>query len=47
MEVLQKWEQPFRDLMDEIYWPGYTQQLISDYPEAYAREYYYFMKLYD
>ena len=47
MEVLQKWEQPFRDLMDEIYWPGYTQQLISDDPEAYNREYFYFMQLYN
>ncbi len=47
MDVLQKWEQPFRELMDEIYYPGYAQQLIIDDPEDYQREYFYFIQLYD
>lgn len=46
-EALQKWESPFRDLLDDIYWPGYSKQLIEDDPEKYQREYFYFMQLYD
>jgi len=47
MDVLQKWEQPFRELMDQIYYPGYAQQLIRENPMEYARQYFYFIKLYD
>ena len=47
MEVLQKWEGAFRDLQDQIWWPGFSEQLIADDPERYQREYFYFMALYD
>ncbi len=46
-ELLQKWELPFRDLLDEIYYPGYAEQIIQDDPEAYQSEYEAFMRLYD
>ena len=42
-----KWEEAFREFMDQIYWEGYSQQLVKDDPEAYQREYYYFLALYD
>ncbi len=47
IEPSQKWEQPFRQLMDEIYYPGYASTLAEENPEAYNREYFYFMELYD
>jgi len=43
----QKWEGPFRDLLDEIYWSGYAETLAEENPEAYSLEYFYFMELYD
>ncbi len=43
----QKWEQPFRELLSEIYWPGYAENLARENPTAYQREYYYFISLYD
>jgi len=46
-EVLQKWELPFRDLLDEIWWPGYADELLRDNPDEYAREYWYFIRIYD
>lgn len=46
-EALQKWELPFRDLLDEIYWQGYSKKLIENDPEEYQREYWYFIKMYD
>ena len=46
-EVSGKWEEAFREFMDQIYWKGYSQQLVQDDPEAYKREYYYFLALYD
>ena len=47
LELSQKWEIPFRDLLDEIYWPGYAERLASENPEAYQMEYDYFIQLYD
>ena len=47
LELLMKWEIPFRDLLDQIYWPGYSQQLLEENLEAYQLEYYYFISLYD
>jgi hypothetical protein len=46
-ELLQKWELPFRDLLDEIYFPGYTKQLMQDDHEEYHRQYWYFINMYD
>lgn len=45
-DVLQKWELPFRGLMDEIYYSGYTKQLMEDDPEEYSRQYWYFIRMY-
>lgn len=42
-----KWQEPFNDLLDEIYFPGFAKQLVEERPEEYAREYFYFMQLYD
>jgi len=47
MDVLQKWEEPFRELLDEIFYPGYTDYLLNNKPDDYAKEYFYFMALYD
>ena len=47
LELSQKWEIPFRDLLDQIYWPGYADQLIEENPDAYHTEYFYFISLYD
>ncbi len=46
-ELLQKWELPFRDLLDEIWWPGYSEQILQENPEYYQSEYEAFMRLYD
>ena len=43
----QKWEIPFQELLDEIYWSGYSEALLETNPEAYAREYWYFIRLYE
>ena len=45
-EPTQKWEEPFRDMLDEIYWPGYAENLAKENPKAYNIEYYNFMALY-
>ena len=42
-----RWEQAFRDLLDEIYWSGYAERLFENEPEQYAREYWHFIVLYD
>ena len=47
MNVLQKWEGAFRDLQDQIWWPGFSEQLIEDDPARYQKEYEYFMLAYD
>ena len=47
LEVSMKWERSFRDLMDEIYFPGYSEQLLNERPEDYKSEYYAFIRLYD
>ena len=46
-DLLQKWEAPFRDLLDEIYYPGYAEQIIQNDPAYYTSEYLAFMALYD
>lgn len=46
-ELLQKWELPFRDLLDEIYYPGYAEMIIVEDPAYYQSEYEAFMRLYD
>jgi hypothetical protein len=42
-----KWEDAFCDLMDEIYFKGYSAQLLQEKPDAYELEYFYFITLYD
>jgi len=42
-----KWELPFRQLLNEIYWDNYAEDLMENDPEAYAREYWYFIRIYD
>ena len=42
-----KWQEPFNDLLDEIYFNGYAADLILNDPQEYSREYFYFMALYD
>jgi hypothetical protein len=46
-DQLQKWELPFRDLLDEIYYLGYAAMIIVEYPEEYHRQYWYFIQMYD
>ena len=46
-EKLMKWEQSFRDLLDEIYYEGYAEFLLKEDPDAYRLEYDAFMALYD
>jgi hypothetical protein len=46
-DQLQKWELPFRDLLNQIWWPGYAEQIIQEDPEAYRSEYEAFIRLYD
>lgn len=47
MQLSLKWESAFRDLQDQIFWPGYSLQLLEENPEDYQREYFYFISLYD
>ncbi len=42
----EKWLEPFRQLMDQIYYPGYIENLEKDDPKAYNREYWYFIAQY-
>ena len=42
-----KWEQSFRDLLDEIYYEGYAMLLLKEDPETYKKEYDAFIALYD
>jgi hypothetical protein len=46
-EKLMKWEQSFRELLDEIYYEGYAAYLLEEDPDAYRREYDAFIALYD
>jgi hypothetical protein len=46
-ELLQRWEQPFRQLLEEIYYPGFVDQIIQENPEYYQSEYDAFIRLYD
>ena len=46
-ESTQKWLEPYKDFLDEIYWSGYAETLEKENPEAYSREYFYFLALYD
>lgn len=47
MKLSLKWEEAFRDLMDEIYFSGYSKQLLEENPVVYQKEYFYFIALYD
>ena len=47
LELSMKWEQAFRDILDDVWWPGYSQQLFEENPEGYQKEYFYFIALYD
>ncbi len=47
LELSLKWENAFQDLLNEIYFEGYAQQLLVENPTAYQSEYYYFISLYD
>ena len=47
LELSLKWEAPFRDLLNQIYWAGYAEQLLEKDPEGYNREYFYFIRTYD
>ncbi len=37
----------FHQLLTEIYFKGYPEQLSRDNPDAYSREYFYFRMLYE
>ena len=45
-ESTQKWEEPFRNLLDEIYFPGYAEDLAKEHPEEFSRQYFYFLAQY-
>ena len=47
LDVSQKWEVPFRELLDQIYWVGYSEQLAKENLQAYQTQYFYFISLYD
>ena len=47
MKLKLKWEASFRDLLGDIFWPEYAQWLLENDPDAYQREYFYFISLYD
>ena len=45
---LQKWEEAYRKLLDEIYnYPGYWKKLLEEDPNQYQKEYEAFIALYD
>ncbi|MFK5895015.1 MAG: hypothetical protein QM504_17495 [Pseudomonadota bacterium] len=41
-----KWQEPFNDLLDTIYFSGFAQQLMDESPKEYNREYWYFLQIY-
>ena len=47
LELSMKWDIPFRELLDQIYWSGYAEWLLKENLEGYQTEYYYFIALYD
>ena len=47
LQLSMRWESAYRDLMDDIYFPGYAKQLIEEDPSHYQREYEAFIELYD
>lgn len=47
LEASMKWEEAFKSLLDEIYYPGYSQSLIEENPSQYQLEYNSFINLYD
>lgn len=47
LELSMKWKGAFENLLDEIYFTGYSQQLLEESPEEYNREYWYFLATYD
>jgi hypothetical protein len=46
-EVADRWQEPFDDLLDEIYWKGYSHHLVEESPETYQREFFHFIAQYD
>lgn len=46
LQTAQKWLQPFRDLLDEIYFPDYAEYLAEENPEEFNRQYFYFLAQY-
>lgn len=47
VDTTQKWDEPFRELLDDIFYPGYADNLAEENPVAYNTEYYYFLAVYD
>ena len=47
LQLSMKWRDAFEDLLDEIYFQGYSQQLFEEDNKAYQKEYFYFISLYD
>ena len=47
LQLSMKWEASYRDLLDEIYYPGYSMQLVKEDPILYQKEYEPFIALYD
>ena len=46
VDTTQKWDEPFADLLNEIYYLGYAKNLAKESPEEYSREFWYFVEIY-
>lgn len=42
-----KWQDAFNTLLDEIFFDGYSSELLKATPDLYMIEYRYFIELYD
>ena len=45
-EVADRWQEPFDELLDEIYWKNYSVELMEESPEVYQSEFCNFISLY-
>ena len=46
MQTNQKWIEPFMDLLNDIWWPKYAENLAKEDPEEFNRQYFYFLAQY-
>lgn len=47
IESNQRWREPFCELLDQIYFEGYSKKLAKENPFAFKLEFSSFLRIYD